>query len=207
MSDQSLQNQNTTGHDFDGITEYDNPTPGWWTWLFIATIVFSAVYFVYYHAGAPSRTLADSFAASKAQHTRLRFADMGTLVVNEANMVSWMNNKEYMGMAEGTFKQNCVSCHGQNGEGLVGPNLTDNTYIHVKKLTDIASVVLNGAANNAMPSQKQMHPNDIALVSAYVASLRGKNLATGTKAKFSGPEVEIKPWPTAAETQAATKKK
>ena len=50
-----------TGHDYDGIQEYDNPLPGWWKWLFVASIVFTPPYLFWYHGGAEGRTLADQY--------------------------------------------------------------------------------------------------------------------------------------------------
>jgi cytochrome c oxidase cbb3-type subunit 3 len=188
-------------HEYDGIQEYDNPTPAWWTVLFIVSIFWALFYFIYYHSGVPDRSIKDEFAESYAADIKKRFATMGELTVSEQNMLLWMQKPDYMAVGESTFKQNCVSCHGSDGQGLVGPNLTDDYYKNVKRLTDIAKVVSNGAANGNMPSwSSRLHPNEIALVASYVASLRGKNLP--------GPRgVEgdkIAPWPAATTTTAAS---
>ena len=84
--------------------------------------------------------------------------------------------------ANSVFLTNCQSCHGPDGSGLVGPNLTDDYYRNVKKITDIAEVIKNGAAGGSMPAWKtRLHPNEVVLMAAYVARLRGKNL-TGRRA-------------------------
>jgi len=85
-----------------------------------------------------------------------------------------------------------VSCHGANAAGQIGPNLTDDYYKNVQQLTDIPKIISGGAAAGAMPAWKtRLHPNEIVLVAAYVASLRGKNLP-GPR----GQEGErIAPWP------------
>jgi cytochrome c oxidase cbb3-type subunit 3 len=77
---------------------------------------------------------------------------------------------------------------------LVGPNLTDEYYKNVKQLIDVARVIQEGAANGSMPAWKsRLHPNEIVMVAAYVANLRGKNL--------KGPRGQegqaIPPWPAA----------
>lgn len=188
-----------SGHEYDGIQEYDNPTPAWWTVVFIASIFFSFFYFVYYHSGVPDRSIKDSYQAAVTADLKKRFASMGELTVSEANMLAWMQKPDFMQVGQGVFKSNCVSCHGPDAQGLVGPNLTDDYYKNIKKLTDIPRVVTNGAANGAMPAWgSRLHPNEVALVATYVASLRGKNL--------EGPRGQegdkIAPWPTAAPATA-----
>ena len=91
-------------------------------------------------------------------------------------------------------ERKCAQCHGPDASGLTGPNMTDDHYKNIKKITDIPQVIANGAANAAMPAWKnQLHPNEIVLTAAYIASLRGKNLP-GPR----GPEGDpIPPWPEA----------
>ena len=90
------------------------------------------------------------------------------------------------------FQTHCASCHGKNGGGLVGVNLTDDHYKHVTTIEDIARVIENGAGGGAMPAWKNRlsHVNQVVLTAAYVASLRGTNVAGG-----KAPEgTEIPPW-------------
>ena len=86
--------------------------------------------------------------------------------------------------ANSVFLTNCQSCHGPDGSGVVGPNLTDDYYKNVKKITDIAEVIKNGAAGGSMPAWKtRLHPNEVILMAAYVAGLRGRtSRAAGRKA-------------------------
>jgi cytochrome c oxidase cbb3-type subunit 3 len=105
-------------------------------------------------------------------------------------MLQWMTNKDYMAYGQSVFKQNCVSCHGDSGQGLVGPNMTDDYYKNIKVITDIPRVITNGANNGAMPSWARLGSIDIALVGTYIACLRGQTLP-GRK-----PEGDkIPPWP------------
>ncbi|MEP0845748.1 MAG: c-type cytochrome [Phycisphaerae bacterium] len=189
--DQTAEQNLLTDHSYDGIQEYDNPTPGWWWLLFHATVVFSVVYFVFFQFSPDAWTLADELSAETAQNVRLQFGDL-VLKPDEATILDYMNKPEWLLVGQAVFKGNCVSCHGPDAAGVVGPNLTDDYYKNVKKITDIANVIANGAANGAMPAWKnKLHPNEVVLTASYIASLRGKNLPSPR-----GQEGElIPPWP------------
>ena len=182
----------TTGHEYDGIQEYDNPTPGWWVAIFIASIIFSVCYGIWYHAPMPDRSIHDNYDAEVTAVQKKRFAGMGTLQITEQNMLLWMAKPEYLAVGRSIFSQTCYQCHGTEGQGLSCPNMTDDYYKNIKVLTYIPRVITNGAAAGAMPAQGALlHPNEIALVAAYVASLRGKNLPSPRP-----PEgTVIAPWP------------
>jgi len=192
MSDTETNRDVLREHEYDGIQEYDNPTPGWWTWIFAATFFFSIWYFLYHHASTISTSVESGYDQALAADLKKRFAKIGDLEANEETMLRFLKDKEWLKVGEAVFKAQCVSCHGPDGQGIIGPNLTDNNYKNVKKITDIAKVVANGAANGAMPAWKtRLHPNELVLVSVYVATLRGRDLP-GPR----GPEGEvIPPWP------------
>ncbi len=182
-----------TDHSYDGIQEYDNPLPGWWTWLFVGTIAFCPVYWVYFHSGDPSRTVLAGYQQSVAANLKLQFAEIGELQPDRKTIVRYLDDPKWLVVGESTFQTHCTSCHGSHGEGKVGPNLTDDYWKNVKNIEDIAGVVKNGAANNAMPAWgNRLHPNEIVLVSAYVASLRGSAAGKGGKAPEGN---QIPPWP------------
>jgi len=181
-----------TDHAYDGIEEYDNPLPGWWKWLFIATIAFSPIYWVFYHGGAPGRSLEDIYGTALAANTRLQFAEIGNLEPDADTIVRYMHKDNWVKVGQSVFKAHCISCHGKDGEGKVGPNLTDDVYKNVTHIEDIAKVIIQGANMGAMPQwANRLHPNEIVLVSAYVASLRGQNLPTDRMPEGK----EIPPWP------------
>lgn len=188
------------GHTYDGIQEYDNPTPRWWDLLFVATIVFSPIYALWFHAPTQGRTLADRYEVSLAENMRLQFGEIGDLTPDEATIAEYMRKPEWLQVGAATFATNCVSCHGRAGEGISGPNLTDDHYLNVKQIADIAKVVAEGAKKGAMPAWgNRLHPNEVVLVAAYVASLRGQNVASPRP-----PEgAEIAPWPAAPKEPSA----
>lgn len=178
-------------HQYDGIQEYDNPTPGWWNWLFVATIALSPVYLLVFHSPYQANTLAAQYDRAYAQNLRLQFGEIGTLEPTQETILQYMDDPKWIAVGEITFQTHCITCHGKQGEGISGPNLTDDSYLHVKKIEDIASVVQNGAKAGAMPAWgNRLHPNEVVLVASYVASLRGTN-AAGKGAEGSA----IPPWP------------
>ncbi len=181
-----------TGHNYDGIEEYDNPLPGWWKWLFIGTIAFSPIYWVYYHSGVEGRSVEDQYGAALAASTRLQFAEIGELKPDADTIARYMHKDNWVRVGRSVFQANCISCHGREAEGQIGPNLTDEAFKNITNIEDIATVIIKGAGNGAMPAwANRLHPNEVVLVAAYVASLRGQDLP-GPR----GPEGRpIAPWP------------
>ena len=179
-------------HNYDGIQEYDNPIPGWWHMLWWGSIVFSLFYVLIYHSPLVP-TLEQRHAKAEKRALAARFAELREIPMGEAKLLQIMAQPAWLEQGASIFKQQCALCHGQNGEGLVGPNLTDDYYKNTTSLAGIVDVILDGAANGAMPAQRNlMNENEVALVAAYVASLRGQNLDSPRE-----PEGQIiPPWPT-----------
>ena len=190
-----------TGHDYDGIQEYDNPLPGWWKWLFIASIVFAPPYFFWYHNGVEGRSASDRFDRAMAANLQLQFAEIGELTANRENVVKFLHEDSWLQIGKAVFRSNCVSCHGKEGGGLVGPNLCDDSYKNVKDIGDILTVLQKGANAGAMPAwNNRLSTNELVLVASYVASLRGSNPAVAEAAEGR----VIDPWPAApVETEEA----
>jgi cytochrome c oxidase cbb3-type subunit 3 len=191
-----------TDHEYDGIREYDNPTPGWWTGIFVATIVLCFPYFLMAHFGKWGWDVHEAHTQDVAADLKRQFGEIGDLNADEATLLRFMNDEKWLPVGEVVFRVNCVQCHGSDGAGREGGgvNLTDEKYKNVKQLTDIPSVIANGAANGGMPAWRtRLHRNEIVLASCYVARMRGRNLPG------RAPEGEtIPPWPAAPETPAAS---
>ena len=166
-----------TDHSYDGIQEYDNPLPGWWKFLFWVSIIIAPIYYAYFHFGPPGRSIHDQYNAHMASVFELRFQEIGELEADRETLVKYLKEEpKWLAVGEVVYKTNCVSCHGVDGGGVVGPNLTDDKWKNVRNIEDIAKVIVNGAANGAMPAWKNRlsHQNQIVLTAAYVASLRDK---------------------------------
>jgi len=184
-----------TDHNYDGIQEYDNPMPGWWVWLFVATVVYSVLYLLYFETGMPGRSIYDEYQDQQTAAAILRFGEIGDLRPNRETLLRFLfqEDPKWLAVGESFYSTNCVSCHGLRGEGGIGPNLTDDHYKSVRQIEDIATVIANGAGNGAMPAwgDRFSHPNILVLTAAYVASLRETN-PPGGKAPEGNP---IAPWP------------
>lgn len=184
-----------TGHVYDGIQEFDNPMPGWWKMLFWASIVFCIPYLMYFHLGVESRTMAGRYEIEVARNMEVRFGEIGELPADEETLLTYMGKPDWVAYGKSVFAGNCSSCHAADGGGLNGPNLCDEAYKNVKEVADIIKIVQAGAGNGAMPAwQGRLVNNDIVLVSAYVASLRGSNPAN-PKPPLGNPIPEWPPIP------------
>ena len=187
-------------HDFDGIQEYDNPIPLWLNLILFGTIIFSLLYYLYFQIGpllgTSGWTVVEAYENAKAENLRMRFAEIGELPGDEATLIRYLQpeNSEWLAVGQTVYRTHCQSCHAANGSGLVGPNLTNDLYKSVENLTDLVKVIAEGAGNGAMPAWRtRLHPNELTLVSAYVASLRGQDLPSPRPPEGK----EIPPWPTA----------
>lgn len=178
------------GHEYDGIQEFDNPTPAWWHTLWLGAIVFSIFYF-WLSLGSPWFVhQKQRLAAAQQRAVAEKFGEYGELTDTVEDIYLLQQNPDLMAYAASIFAGNCTSCHAAEGRGNVGPNLRDDYYKNVKTITDIPNVIRNGANAGAMPAWgNRLHQNEIILMAAYVASLRGLE---GGKAPEGEP---IAPWP------------
>ncbi len=182
-----------TDHEYDGIREYDNPTPGWWWAIFWVTILFTPPYFLIVLAAQGVLSPQGQYERAKTAAIAMKFGEIGELAPDTQTILEYAEKPEWMAFAKNIYAGKCAQCHGGNGQGMSGPNLTDELYINVQKLEDIYDVIANGRNNNAMPAWKnQLHANEMVLLSSYVTTLRGQNLpgrAVDPRAK------PIDPWP------------
>lgn len=180
-------------HEYDGIREYDNPIPSWFHLIFIATILVSIPYFIYYETNSEVLTAEERVAREEVQQLRKQVAALGELNPDEPTLLRLIGDPKWLKVGASIYATNCASCHGPAGQGTIGPNLTDDHFKNLKSLAEIPKVVIEGANQGAMPAWRtRLSTNNIMLVSAYVASLRGKNLPSARP-----PEGEVlPPWPT-----------
>jgi len=179
------------GHAYDGIREYDNPLPGWWVWLFVLTIAFCFPYIAWFHLGV-GPSLAEQYEAEVGAFYEEQMALLGELKADDATVLSFMGNEGQMMGIAGLFKGNCGACHGADGGGGVGPNLCDDSYINIRELGDIHGLLERGVLAKGMPAWKgQLNDNQLVLMTAYVAKLRGTHPAAPREAQGN----VIAPWP------------
>jgi cytochrome c oxidase cbb3-type subunit III len=164
-------------HDYDGIKELDNNLPPWWKYGFYFTIVFSFVYMLYYHASGSGKLQLDeykaelAFAAQQKEERLKASADN----VNEENVVI-LTDAEAIAHGKETFSKFCVACHKADGGGMVGPNLTDEYWIHGGGIKNVFKVITYGVPNKGMLSwQSQLSPKQIQQAASYILTLQGTN--------------------------------
>ena len=166
-------------HSYDGIREYDNPLPSWWSMVFGATVVFAFLYFAYYDIAGWGRTPADSYQIALAgwQSTYKAGPGGGGPSVTEEMLAAGAENPDVTARGAEVFAGRCVGCHTADGRGQNGPNLTDLYQIHGSTRMDIYGTILGGAPGTAMIAWGEvMKPAEIIAVATFVATLRGKNL-------------------------------
>jgi cytochrome c oxidase cbb3-type subunit 3 len=175
MSELNTEDQ-LLDHNYDGIQEYDNPLPTWWVTMFWISIVFAVFYTVYYHYGH-GKLAVEAYNEDMVAFYELQAKQLLALgEIKESTLLDLMDDDAMMATGASLFVSKCAQCHGNKGEGNIGPNLTDEYWLHGGKLTDIYHTVTEGVPSKGMLAWKnQLGPAEILSVSAFVGSLRGSN--------------------------------
>ena len=175
-------NNSILDHEIDGIRELDNKLPRWWVWLFYLTTIFAVIYMVYFHVldVGPSQTrkYEQEMAAARGETEIAAVVPPGGTAVAAAPVAADEPSQDPAVLARGkdVFKINCALCHGQNAEGLIGPNLCDDSWIHGATFADNLHTIREGVLAKGMISWKAvLKPADIQAVGSYIYSLRGSN--------------------------------
>ncbi len=176
-----------TGHEYDGIAEYDNPMPTWWRRTFWATFVFSLGYFAHYHLTGNGASVSDSYAADMRELRELMAAEALGEEITEQGLAHLMQDPALMKDARSVFVARCTQCHASQGQGNIGPNLTDDHWLNgLGTLMDLHEIVSNGRPQKGMPAwNRLLRPLELAQVVGYVGTLRHTNVpgrpAQGTR--------------------------
>lgn len=168
-------------HNYDGIQELDNNLPRWWVWLFYITIIFSAVYMVYYHVARVGDLQIAEYQNEMKRGEAIKAAAMGSF---ESSMASLKPSTDSVVIENGkaAYIKYCMPCHRVDGGGLVGPNLTDDYWIHGSTYADSVKIIWDGVPAKGMVSWKSvLKPAEIEAVASYIYTLRGAKLATPGK--------------------------
>lgn len=178
-------------HSYDGIEEYDNPMPRWWLALFAATIVFIPVYYL-----APGDIGAgekkDAMYAKEVAEFKAAHPDAGAATLTAADLDRIIADPAKVAEGRTVFASYCAACHRADGGGLIGPNLTDDFWIHGGTPVEIRTTIYNGVLDKGMPAWgKMLKPDQVDAVTAYVHSIHGSNPASprtpeGTKTNPDG---------------------
>lgn len=163
-------------HDYDGIHELDNSLPPWLNYIFIVSFIFAVIYFIFHFfniSPTQDELYAESVIQAEAELAEYRaqasdFYDENSVILDKTDAV--------VDAGKTTFTQYCVACHGAGGEGGVGPNLTDNYWIHGGTINDLFKTVKYGVQEKGMASWKDiLSPKQIFEVTNYIKTLYGTN--------------------------------
>lgn len=174
MSENNIDEKLIPGHEYDGIRELDNPLPGWWLTTFYGTIIFAVGYYIAYtFLGAP--TQAQELKEAMAQIATLQGPSDKLPTEQELNAKF---NAQTLSDGKAVFVARCVACHGDKGQGIVGPNLTDAYWIHGKGTrADIYKVIHNGVPDKGMLAWGEiLKPEEVLAVTSFVYSIRNTNV-------------------------------
>ena len=177
-------------HDYDGIKEYDNPLPRWWLWLFVGTVLWGIAYVPYYHSELarhlglggklPGEVCDEDMTAWLEAHPPEPLPDEQALVELQAA------DATLVATGQAIFASRCAACHGSDGGGQVGPNLTDDHALHGWSRAAIVQTIHDGVPAKGMLSWKnQLSRREIYAAGLYVYGLRGT-----TPARPKPPEGE-----------------
>jgi cytochrome c oxidase cbb3-type subunit 3 len=163
------------GHDYDGIRELDNRLPPWWLYGFYASIIFAGIYLVRYHVlhSAPLSKEELQISLAKAEAEKAAYLKESKANVDE-NTVTYLTDPNDLAAGKQIFTTTCAACHLADGGGLVGPNLTDNYWLHGCSIQDIFKSIKYGWPEKGMKSWKDDYsPLQIQQIASYVKSLHG----------------------------------
>ena len=169
----------STGHDFDGIEELNNPLPAWWTWLFVGTILFSVVYLALYPGFGNFEGLLGWSAENEVEAAeREAEARYGPIFAGylAREIPDILDDERAVGMGSRIFANRCSVCHGSDARGGPGyPNLTDNDWLHGGDPGQIVQTIAQGR-NGMMPPFAAGIGGDVGVrnVTEYVLSLSGR---------------------------------
>ena len=169
------------GHDFDGIQELDNDLPRWWVNLFLVTIAFGIVYLAWYHfPGSPGLTPEQEYLAEKRKIEGEPAPSSGQNAGSGFDWSAAQKDPNVLAQGKAAFQANCAACHGANGEGLIGPNLTDSSWISKSQSSELLEVILKGVPAKGMPAWEGVIGKKTSqILLAYIGNLQGTNPPNG----------------------------
>lgn len=168
-------------HEADGIQELDNRLPAWWVWLFWLSIVWGFAYLLHYHVFKMGPDSSEAYrremAAAEKARTPTAPVEGGETEL-PLDQVTPALDTARLSRGEGLFLKNCAVCHGGMGQGMIGPNLTDDFWIHGGEFKDLVHIVREGVPAKGMITWRPvLKPSDIIDVCSYVWSIHGRDVS------------------------------
>lgn len=168
-------------HEVDGIQEYDNPMPGWLLGILGAAVVFSVLYIAFYAlAFAPTSMASEYLQEAVEDREQLqKYYDANPIVPPKAEeILAAVLDPNIVEAGRGRFVKTCAACHGEIGQGLIGPNLADDSWLHGGAVTQIYTTVVKGIPAKGMPPWgRAIAPDELLALVAYIRSIQGSKPA------------------------------
>jgi cytochrome c oxidase cbb3-type subunit III len=161
-------------HSYDGIQEYDHPLPRWWLTTFYMAIIFAAGYYAYFSLGPGESVYATFLREHRKMELVRRTQESQRILSTHAEILAAVKSPERSKQGKKIFNQRCLPCHGANGQGIIGPNLVDDYWIHGGQLTEIAMTLRNGVLEKGMPAWGPILSEvELQDLISFIRSLRG----------------------------------
>ena len=158
-------------YEADGIQEFDNPMPGWWVLTLWLTIIFSVIYMIYYHV-LDKGSLLEELAEGRKQQQELQVKAGAAAAV--VPLTERLQDQANIAAGKPIYATNCAACHGPEGQGTVGPNLTDAYWLNGGSPEAVwKSVSVGIPAKGMMAWKPVLGDQKVTEVTAYILSLRG----------------------------------
>jgi cytochrome c oxidase cbb3-type subunit 3 len=181
-------------HDYDGIQELDNSLPPWWKYGFYLTIVVGVIYIYRFHVSHTGPSQEEEFVAEMQKGEEEKAAYLASAANNiDENSVVVLAEASEIAAGKEMFVKNCAACHIADGGGSVGPNLTDEYWLHGGGIKNVFKSIKYGWQDKGMKSWKDdFSPKQLQQIASFVVSLKGTHPAApkapqGEKYEDGGP--------------------
>jgi len=166
-------------HELDGIKEYDNAMPGWLMAIWWGSLIFSAAYLIFFALNFGEGTMEAEYRGATEQAVTAvdaYFAANPLVPPSPAELLAGAKDPAVLETGRSRFTRTCAACHGASAQGLIGPNLTDDRWIHGGTVEQIFQSVAKGWPAKGMPPWgRVVKPEELAALVSYVRSIQGSN--------------------------------
>lgn len=162
-------------HDYDGVRELDNDLPPWWLAIFYLSTAFAVGYIYVVHFTDYGISSSEQYV----QEMEMAEADVKAYLATQSNAVDETNvvllsEADALSSGQLLYVSKCAVCHGQAGEGGIGPNLTDEYWLHGGSIGDVFKTIKYGVPEKGMvPWKNDLRPRQMQEVASYIKSLQG----------------------------------